>query len=223
MKRAFLLSCTLILLLFTRQAALAQPPEHWNIPDSVYYLMPAFGTGMVYFNGQPPAQGQLNICALDNSLRFIGEDGVELAATNPENIVRVQIDTVVFLRSNDTFYRLFPVSGDTGVALHRNLRIMTDARQAAYGGTSMTSSVREYKAGFADGMTHRLEGRTDYPYDMHERVYLYKGNKVYPLTKKNLRKLYPEKKAEIDAYFKAGHSLPDTVEEAKFLLARWAE
>jgi hypothetical protein len=46
---------------------------------------------------------------------------------------------------------------------------------------------------------------------------------VYPLPKTTLRKVYPEKKAEIDAYFKAGHSLPDTVEEAKSLLARWAE
>lgn len=223
MRRTFHLLCSLFLLLLVQRAAVAQNPEHGGIPDSVYYLMPVFGEGMVYFNGQPPAQGQLNICALDNSLRFIGDDGRELAATNPENIVRVQIDTVFFLRSKEIFYRQFPVSGDTGVALLRNVRIMTDAKPAAYGGTSMTSSVREYSAVFTDGMTHKLEGRTNYPYDVQEKIYLYKGNNVYPLTKKNLKKLLPEKKEEIDLYFKSHHGLPDTVDETKALLTRWTQ
>ena len=213
-------ACVLLLLPW---AAAAQNPEHGNIPDDVYYLMPSFGEGTVYFRGQPPAQGQLNICALDNTLRFIGPDGKELAATNPENISRVQIDTVIFFYNREVFYRQYPVSWDMGVALRRNVRIMTDAKPAAYGGTSMTSSVREYSTVYTDGTSYKIEGRTDYPYDVQERVYIYKGDSVYPITKKNLKKLCPEKKEEIEAWFKAGNDVPDTVEEAKALLARWAE
>ena len=215
----FLLAASLLLL---QLPAAAQNPEHGNIPDEMYYLMPAFGEGMVYFRGQAPAQGRLNICALDNSLRFIGPDGVELAATHPENIVRVQIDTVVFLRCNEVFYRQFPVSWDMGAALRRNVRIMTDAKQAAYGGTSMTSSVREYNAVFTDGMTHKLDGRTDYPYDVQERVYIYKGDAVFPITKKNVKKLFSKRKAELEAWLKAGNSLPDTLDETLAFLSLWA-
>ena len=213
----------LCLMLAMQWVAAAQNSDHGNIPDDVYYLMPSFGEGTVYFRGQAPAQGQLNICALDNTLRFIDPEGKELAANNPENILRVQIDTVVFIYNKEVFYRQYPVSWDSGVALRRNVRIMTDAKPAAYGGTSMTSSVREYSSVYADGITHKLEGRTDYPYDVQDRVYIYKGDTIYPLNKKNLKKLYPEKKDEIEAWFKAGNSVPDTVEEAKALLTRWAQ
>ena len=221
MKKALQLLCTVCLLLLQWGAA-AQNPEHGGIPDEVYYLMPRFGNGMVYFRGQMPAAGELNICALDNTLRFMGPDGKELEANNIENVLRVQIDTVFFLRYKDAFYRQYPVSGDIGIALRRSVRIMRDAKPAAYGGTSMTSSVTEFSSIYADGMTHQLEGRKDYPFDVQERVSVYKGDTVYPLTKKNLKKLYPEKKDEIEAWFKEGNSLPDTVEELRPLLVRWA-
>jgi hypothetical protein len=220
-KKALQLLCTVCLLLLQWGAA-AQNPEHGGIPDEVYYLMPRFGNGMVYFRGQMPAAGELNICALDNTLRFMGPDGKELEANNIENVLRVQIDTVFFLRYKDAFYRQYPVSGDIGIALRRSVRIMRDAKPAAYGGTSMTSSVTEFSSIYADGMTHQLEGRKDYPFDVQERVSVYKGDTVYPLTKKNLKKLYPEKKDEIEAWFKEGNSLPDTVEELIPLLAGWA-
>ena len=223
MNKTLALAFSLSLLFLLQGGAAAQNPEHGNIPDEVYYLMPSFGKGVVYFNGQPPAQGQLNICALDNTLRFIHPDGQELAVSNPEQITRVQIDTVVFLYSKNVFYRQYPVTWDTGVALRRHIRIMTDAKPAAYGGTSMTSSVQEYSSVYADGATHKLEGRTDYPYHVQELVYLYKGSTVYPITKKNLKKLYPDKKDELEAWFKAGNSVPETVEEAIAFLARWAE
>ena len=80
-----------------------------GIPEDVYYLMPSFGQGMIYFTGQGPAQGQLNICALDNSLRFIDKSGKELSATNPDNIIMVRIDTVTFIRANDAYYRVHQV------------------------------------------------------------------------------------------------------------------
>lgn len=222
MKKVLQLLCTACLLL-SQWVAAAQDPAHGGIPDDVYYLLPEFRSGTVYFRGQAPAQGELNICALDNTLRYKDPEGKELAANNIENVTRVLIDTVVFFPYKEVFYRMYPASFDTGIALRRNVRIMRDAKPAAYGGTSMTSSVTEFSSIYADGMTHRLDGRTDYPYDVQERVSLYKGDTVYPLTKKNLKKLYPDKKEEIEAWFKEGNNLPDTVEELLPLLVRWAK
>lgn len=81
-----LLTMKKLLLLLALAAPLslfAQEPEHGGIPDEVYYLLPSFAPGYVYFIGQPPAQGLLNICALDQSLRFKDKSGKELEAGNP--------------------------------------------------------------------------------------------------------------------------------------------
>ena len=121
-----------------------------------HYLMPAFGDGMVYFNNQRPAQGKLNICALDNTLRFLDADGKELAATDNGSITKVRIDTVWFLHANDAYFRMYPLAVGVGVALKHDLRVIPEAKKGAYGTTSQTSSINQKSVLYADGVTYNL-------------------------------------------------------------------
>lgn len=205
------------LLLGTQGVASAQDSNTEGLPMDVYYLMPSFQTGMIFFYGQGPAQGQLNICALDQTLRFLDKNGKELAASDEDSIVKVQIDTVTFMRSREAYYRLYPVTLDAGVALLREVTILDDVKTGAYGTVSQTSSIRQHKVIYADGVAYELN-KQDYPYKVSETLYLFKGNSVVALNKKNLRKLFPDKKTELDAWFEAGNSLPETVQEALDLL-----
>ena len=201
----------------------AQEPAKTEIPDEVFYLMPAFTDGVVYLRGQAPAQGKMNICAVDNTLRFIDDNGVELEAANADNIVKVQLDTVWFIRNRGVFYRMYPVTSNMGVALRRDVRIIRDAKEGAYGGTSQTSSIREYSSLYTESGIYNLNANKKYPHDVKETLYLYKGEGVYPLSKNNLKKLCPDKKADIEAWFKAGNSLPKTAAEAQALLSSWTQ
>lgn len=198
----------------------AQESDRGMTPE-VYYLLPEFQEGTVYFRGKAPAQGKLNICAVDNTLRFLDKDGTELSASQSDNIFKVKIDTVVFMLCQNVFYRLYPVSMDMGVARRRDVHIIKDAKQAAYGGVSQTQAIREYGTIYADGVAYNLNTAKEYPYRMSETLYLYCGEEVYPVNKKSFRKLFPDKKAEIDAFFKSGASAPDSVEGLQALLSSW--
>lgn len=192
------------------------------MPDSVYYLMPRFSQGYVFLRGQMPAQGKMNICAVDNTLRFLDDKGAELSS-GEDNILKVIIDNVTFLRYDDVFYRLYPAKADVGVALCRKVRIIRDQKEAAYGGTSQTSSVKEYSTMYVDGVTYNLNDDKEYPFETTETVNIYKGDTVFPLTKKSLRKIFASRKADVDAWFQAGHSMPRTVEETLEMLSLWVE
>lgn len=194
-----------------------------SLPDSVYYLRPAFGQGMVYFFGQSPAQGKLNICALDNTLRFIDNNGVELEASNGNDISKVVIEGETYLHSDGVFYRLYPVTPEYGIALERTVTILRDVKTGAYGTTSQTSSIREYNTFYADGVAYSIGTDKVSPYTVSETIFLYRGNSVHPFTKRQLKRLFPERKSDIDAWFKAGNSLPDSVPEAIELLAGWSQ
>lgn len=193
------------------------------IPPEVYYLMPSFGQGMVFFSGQAPAQGMLNICAVDNTLRFKDRDGKELAASNDDNVVKVQIDTVLFIRDDGVYYRMYPVSPDMGIALKRDVVIESDARTGAYGMVSRTSAIRENSTYYADGVAYNLDNDKEYPYRVSETLFLYRGNDVIVFSRKNLRKLFPARKNDIDTFFKSGGSIPQELPDALAFLARWAE
>lgn len=197
--------------------------EAGRIPDDVFYLMPEFADGIVYFRGQSPAQGKLNICAADNTLRFIDNDGKELAASpeSAEKIIMVQIDSVQFLHNQDGFYRKYPVTATMGVALKRVVNIMRGAKKGAYGIVDQTSSIRQYSTLYSEGMSYNLN--TGDPYEVSETLYLYVNQAIVPLTKKNLKKVFPDSKDEIDAWFKSGNYLPRTIKEALPMLRQWAE
>lgn len=222
MKR-FFQELLFLLALLAPVATRAQETPAKAIPDSVYYLMPVFTDGYVYLRGQMPAQGKLNICAVDNTLRFIGPDGVELEAADPDAIVKVIIDTVAFIHHNRTFYRMYPVTHDMGIAFERKVRIIRDQKEAAYGGKSQTSAVREITSLYTEGMRYNLNENKVYPHEIVESVSLYKGNLVFPLTRKNLKKLFPDKKEQIDAWFKAGHAMPRAIEDTRALLENFLD
>ena len=210
--------CALGLLL----VGLSAQAQNKGIPNEVYYLMPKFGQGYIYFRGQGPAQGQLNICAVDNTLRFLDKSGKEMEASNADNVVKVQIDTVVFLHHQDIYYRLSAVGPDMGLAIRRDVKILMDVKEAGYGTTSQTSSIRELGTLYTEGGSYELNTEREYPYRVSNVVFIYSGDAVMLPTKNNLRKLFPDKKDEVDIYFKSNRYFPDDVNEACALLSLWA-
>ena len=212
----------LCLALMVQAGAMAQENDKTigGIPVDVYYLMPEFGDGMVYFSGQRPAEGKLNICAVDNTLRFM-DKGKELSAASDDNVVRVRIDTVNFMHTQGVYYRMYPVTAGIGLALRREVRLKQGAKTGAYGTTSQTSSIQEKSTLYADGVAYSLSGT--HQYEVSETLYFYKGDEILPLNKRNLRRLFPSHKEDIDAFFKLGNSLPTTTAELLPLLRPWAE
>ena len=219
--RGFITCLALIAALVLCPGLRAQEQSGDRIPDEVFYLMPEFGDGVIYFRGQNPARGKLNICAVDNTLRFIDDKGQELSAESADNILMVQIDTVKFLHNQDGFYRMYPVNSRTGIALQRNVKILVGAKKGAYGMVDQTGSIRQYSTIYSESGMYNLT--RNYPYEVSEEIYLYMGNYVTPLTKKNLKKMFPSRKEDIDAYFKSGNLLPKTVDDALSLITNWAE
>ena len=209
----------LLLALFAGVAAFAQGGSG-DIPADVFYLMPEFGQGMVYFAGQAPAQGKLNICAEDHSLRFLDDKGEEMSS-KADNIVRVVIDNVVFVRDDDgAFYKIVPVTDGLSVAFRRDVEILRDAKTGAYGVVDRTSSIRESSAIYSEGMMHTLGSSKSYPYRVNESCFLYKDGSIIGFNKRNLRKHFPDRKADIDAWLKAGHALPEKLDDVQAFLTR---
>ena len=213
MKRFF----TLLAALFAGLSALGQEARG-SIPPEVFYMLPEFGQGMVYFSDQGPAQGQMNICAVDQTLRFKDKDGQELAS-NAENITRVVIDTVVFVRVDGAFYRLYPVSDDLSLAFRRDVEILRDVRKGAYGTESRTSSIREVGTMQTDGVMYTLNRAANYPYNVSESCCLYHDGDVTPVNKRSLRKFFPDRKDELDAWLKS-NSVPKKLDETRDFLTR---
>lgn len=212
MKRTLLL----LFLLFAGLSAIGQEAKG-DIPADVFYLLPEFRQGMVYFSDQGPAQGNVNICAVDQTLRFMDKD--QELASGADNINRVVVDDIVFVRIDGAFYRLYPISDDLVLAFRRDVEILRDVKTGAYGTQSRTSSIQEVSSFQTDGMMYTLKSSKNYPYNVSESCSLYQAGGVTPISKRSLRKRFPARKDDLDAWFKS-HSLPKTLDDTCALLSR---
>jgi len=201
----------------------AQDKESYGgIPADVYFLMPEFGQGVVWFSDRAPAQGKLNICSENDSLWFLDEKGEKLVASDIKTVTKVEIADAVFVYNNGQFYRIYPVKDDVAVAVRRELKILRGAKQGAYGGYSQTSSIREYTAVHTENGTFNLDNTSRHPYEVSESYYLYKGGHISSLKNKNLRRNFPDRKADLDEYFGALRFVPTELPEIQAFLLKLA-
>ena len=221
MKRTALCIQAALLLALASVSANAQNGDVNGIPNDVYYLMPQFSNGTVYFAGQAPVKGQINICAVDNTLRYM-DKGQEIVANAGNDVLKVLIDNVFFIHSGGLYFRMYPVTDIFGFALKREVNIRKDIRLGStMAGMARSNAIIEYGSVYPDGEAHGIDQTGNNPYTVTEKLFMYIRNKVVPINKKNLQKLFPDKKEEIKNFFVMGNHFPDDPEKAMQIIKDW--
>lgn len=191
--------CFLISLLLLSPAILnAQSYAPENIPEDVYYMLPSFANGTVFFSDRAPAKALLNICTWDQTLRFIGSDDKELRPADEDNITLIQVDSLLFRKINKEYYRIIPVTSDIGIAFRRRINYYDKSKNTT---GALFRTKTEYEI-------------SDFLFEAYDEMAIYRGDNVYPVTQKSLRKLFPAKRREINSYY----TMPKTEEGLKTLL-----
>jgi hypothetical protein len=192
-----------------------------GIPNDVFYLMPNMTQGTLLFRDKSPVNGKFNICAVDNTVRFM-DKGKELAMEDDESMLEVVFHDVAFLHRDGTFYRLYPVSDEAFVAVKRDVLIMNDTKIASYGMESNTTAVQNIDTFNMPGRTLDLSDMKDIPYRMTETAALYRKGSIISLNKRNLTKCFPDKKADIEAWFNANKRInPEDIQTVLALCQEW--
>ena len=216
MKRFSILLSGLLL-----SASLLSAQENIGIPNDVFYLMPKMTQGTLLFRDKSPIPGQFNICAVDNTIRFM-DKGTELAMEDDESMLEVVFNDVAFLHRDGTYYRLYPVTDEAFVAVKRDVLIMNDTKMASYGMESNTTAIQTIETVSIPGRILNLADMKEVPYRMTETAALYRKGSLLNLNKRNLTKCFPDKKAEIEAWFDANKKInPTDVPAVLELCKQW--
>lgn len=204
MKRIFTLLAALSL-----TVGLLSAQDSVGIPNEVFYLMPKMTQGTLLFRDKSPIPGQFNICAVDNTVRFM-DKGTELAMEDDDSMLEIVFNDVAFLHRDGTYYRLYPVTDEAFVAVRRDVLIMNDAKMGSYGMESNTTAIQTIETVSAPGRILNLSDMKEVPYRMTETAALYRKGSIISLNKRNLVRCFPDKKAEIEAWFDANKKIDPT-------------
>lgn len=171
-----------------------------NMIDSVKYVTPEFQTGIVIFKTGEKTEAKLNISTIDQTLRFIDENGEVLSVRNQDDISRVSIKGRTFVRGRGIYVELLDMSSDVILGVCRKVNFLETEKQGAYGKASPTTSVTSVSSYADNGYMYDLNQNLTTPFLYKQIPYLYKNGVFYLASKKAFTKCFPDKKAEIQSY-----------------------
>lgn len=171
------------------------------LPHNVVYLLPEFMEGTVDFTDGSSSSGRLNVCCLDNSIRFIHSTGDTLLLSNADRVARVIVDGKVLMKMDGIFLRQVAVYGSKSLCERRRLILEENTTDAGYSGVPATSTAKRGRV-VSVNPRHMELGERDIDYRMKTDFILTDGEKIYTANTASFSKFFPEKKKEIRSYVK---------------------
>lgn len=205
----------MLLCLSVGEHAQAQAPEKETIrvksPDgkgtsiSVLdkYIYPQFSMGTVnYWNGQTPS-ARLNYNLLLKEMQFLSPTGDTLTLDQEQTIQKVAVNGEVFVfDQKHGFLKIMGDYGNAKLVLSQFLQIASLDKQGGYGQSSGVSSIKTYSS-FSNGNSSisHLSINGDVVYSKNKTYLLLdQNNRVYPVSKRNVMRVYPRQKKAIEEY-----------------------
>ena len=200
MKRRFVFFLLCLSISLSAQNSSMQAKFEASLPDSVKYVLPSFKPGRVVYKNGEYSNGVLNISTIDMSLRFIQDDGQEMSVANIDEVDRVTIGGILFLRQQNGFYGIVEQAGDVCLCVEKRM-IFDDTKSGAYGRRSSTTNLKEMHSLHSEqGVDFDLSGEVRYT--IREKALLYRDGRMYAPGKRQFLRLFPDKKDVIEEWTK---------------------
>lgn len=182
-----------------------------KLPAEAAYLLPEFRQSTLLYQDGSKFEANVNVCLLDNSVRFINEAGDTLLMANAETVKHILTGDSLYLQVDGFFVRQLMVYGQVTLSEHRRFEFEEPEQDGGYSGvpavsTARTHSPRQYNP----SMAYTYEAVI--PYKVKTEYVLTADGKSYSAKVSHFKKLFPERKKEISRFIK-DHDLDLSVKE----------
>ena len=173
-----------------------------KLPAEAAYFLPEFMDATVQSTDGQLSNGRINICLVDNSVRFIQpETGDTLLLSSPENIMRIIIGDTVMLQHDGDFIKAVAVYGKTFLGERRTLSLEDADIEAGYSSIPATSTAKRANVVSVDYDRMR-NGENTVNYSLSIKYFIGDGISLYPARLSSFLKVFPEKKKDLRLYAK---------------------
>lgn len=198
MKKIIISACLALVSLLPSLAQSSQKDFEKNLPDSVKYYLPNFGEGRVVYKDGQFSKGKFNISTLDQTLRFIDENGEVMSLTDANTVDRVSIDGMLFIKYQNSFMAFSLDVDDVYLCASKRLEF-NDAKKGAFGSESSTTNIKQAnKVEGYGGQIFNLDGNLNYTVKLYP--FIYKNKVAYVPTRKIILRTFKDRADKIEAY-----------------------
>lgn len=172
-----------------------------KLPSQIAYFMPEFSEAQIFYKNGSKFTALLNICIVDNSVRYINDSGDTLLMANASAVNRVLADGNLYKQINENFFQELVVYGQTSLCEKRSFSFKEPEISIGFTNIAPTSTAKSYNPDH-DELARNYGKDIEIDYTM-ETVYVFTHkDKVYPCKQSSFTKFFPEKKQQIKDFVK---------------------
>ncbi len=176
-----------------------------KIDVSVAYSLPEFTEGEIFFNNGTKTKPVMNICAIDNSVRYVfGRDTLKMA--NISDVYLILVSGRKFVCREDSVVELLRDNGAWALGERKRLKLEEPRKEGGYGSIPPSSSARTTSnSDFSSTDTHTYGYLVEVGYSVSYDYYLidtegelHRLNNITSFTK-----AFPQHKDKIRSFVKS--------------------
>jgi hypothetical protein len=197
----------------TSKTITIKPGEQWTNEDVVreFYLLPTFTFGKMYSKDGDSSGGKMNYNLVLEEMQFINEKNDTLSIADPKLVRLLVLDGKRFYY--DGVYLQEIANFSTGKLAKRELIKIADRKKIGAMGIANSTGSIESRDVVRDGNIYKLGVNEELVLSRHTQYYFGdRNNRFLPANKKNLIKLFPKQKKEIENFLEQ-HETDFQVEE----------
>lgn len=173
-----------------------------KLPGDVLYLFPEFRQADIYRNDGGMSSGVVNVCLVDNSIRFISDNGDTLLMSKLAFVNRIIAGEEIYVPVAGEFVQQLAVFGPVSLAFRTHLELDQSSDKSTGGITSPPTSTAVTANVMALDPSRRFEATTVVDYTLSTGYVLTDGERLYPARQSSFAKLFPASKKSIKGYVK---------------------
>lgn len=164
------------------------------------YFFDNFTDGRIRLSDGTVYEGKLNVNTMTQSVRVITDTRDTISIKTERMVETISAGNSFFFKMNGFYIQVLNTDGFSSLGISRVMKIGQERIEGAYGGSNEVSSIAKLSSVDVENRLEMIKGSSNVKYDYIEKLYLIKDGKLLPVTKKNIQKLYPKKRALIDKY-----------------------
>jgi len=181
------------------------------------YVLHDFLDAIITLKDGTTYDGKININTVTQSLRMINVKGDTLGVNIEKSIKAVSAGSELFYKINNMYVRIIDTDGEVFLGQIKVLRIGGESKKGPYGGSGEVASITTVGVLDSDNTIEHIPGDATLKVDLRMDLFFIKNDKLYPVTKKNLAKLFPKQSVIIESFMKSNGTNLNNQDDVKML------
>jgi hypothetical protein len=172
------------------------------LPQEMMFAFKEYKDAEIHLKNGTVTTTRININLFTGDVFFMNSSNQVMVLGNPEDIRQIIINEKIWIPVDGAFGEIFHTKDTFSMARVKRTKCSDVRKEAGFGGTTSTGSVKSVTSFSQDNTTHVALSVGEYDFETTVSYIISTGSRIFNADTRGFKKVFPDCKKEIDLYLK---------------------